>query len=132
MKSLREYINLIDTKLNEADIGPSSTAAIVKAATNAATAGGFAPALMRKAGQLQPVAEIDDEPKKNKFDQSGALVDFSDSDKYDNFTPPDEEDAEDYKSGNKIRKKRPSNDSKWKWSGQSGDLASGSFGPDTL
>ena len=42
---------------------------------------------------------VEGKPKKNKFNQSGSLVDFTDSDKYDNFTPPDDDEADDYKSG---------------------------------
>ena len=82
-----------------------------------------------KLGPNQPVAEVN-KSKKNKFDQSGSLVNFIDTDKYDNFVPPDEEEADDYKAGIKTRKKRSTDDSNWKWSGLSGDLASGSFDPD--
>ena len=100
MKTLREYIDLIDGKLTEApDLSASGVAAIVKAVTNAATSGGFAPAFMPKAGTVQPIAEIDKDKK------SKSLVDFTDSDKYDNFVAPDEDEAEDYKAGIKGHKK---------------------------
>lgn len=126
MKTLREYIDLIDGKSNvsEADIGPNSVAAIVKAATNAATSGGFGPALMRpRGGFLQPIAEID---KENKS-KSKSLVDFSDSDKYDNFVAPDEDEAEDYKAGTKGHKKIRDTDVY----GRNGfsDAAAGTLGP---
>jgi hypothetical protein len=60
----------------------------------------FAPGLAQPLGGGNPkglVAETDPETK--------SLVDFTDSDKYDNFVPPDEDEAEDYKSGVKGHKK---------------------------
>lgn len=109
MKTLREYINLIDMKLNEApgDVNPNSTSAIVKSTTNSATSGssgGFLNPNNMLNGPRTPVAEVD-KIKKNTFDQDGSLVDFTDTDKYDNFTPPDEEEADDYKSSDQDRTK---------------------------
>ena len=131
MKTLREYIDLIDGKLTEApDLSASGVAAIVKAAMQTASGGGFAPAISPNkmlSGPNTPVSEVD-KPKRNKFDQSKSLVDFTDSDKYDNFVAPDEDEAEDYKAGKHSKDKNK--DSKWKFGGSSGDLATGAFGPD--
>ena len=133
MKTLREYIDLIDGKVTEApDLSASGVAAIIKAAMQTATGGGFAPAITPNkmlSGPNTPVSEVD-KPKRNKFDQSKSLVDFTDSDKYDNFVAPDEDEADDYKSSNKTHKKSQDQDSKWKFGGSSGDLATGAFGPD--
>ena len=108
MKTLREYIDLIDGKLTEApDLSASGVAAIVKAAMQTASGGGFAPAISPNkmlSGPNTPVSEVD-KPKRNKFDQSKSLVDFTDSDRYDNFVAPDEDEAEDYKAGIKGHKK---------------------------
>ena len=101
MKSLREYIDLIDGKVTESSVTKSrvtedsATAEIVKSIMNL-----FAPGLAQPLGGGNPkglVAETDPETK--------SLVDFTDSDKYDNFVPPDEDEAEDYKSGVKGHKK---------------------------
>jgi hypothetical protein len=108
MKTLREYIDLIDGKLTEApDLSASGVAAIIKAAMQTATGGGLAPAITPNkmlSGPNTPVSEVDN-PKRNKFDQSKSLVDFTDSDQYDNFIAPDEDEADDYKSGIKGHKK---------------------------
>jgi hypothetical protein len=108
MKTLREYIDLIDGKLTEApDLSASGVAAIIKAAMQTATGGGFAPAINPNkmlSGPNTPVSEVG-KPKRNKFDQSKSLVDFTDSDKYDNFVAPDDDEAEDYKAGIKGRKR---------------------------
>jgi hypothetical protein len=101
MKTLREYIDLIDGKVTESSVTKSrvtedsATAEIVKSIMNL-----FAPGLAQPLGGGNPkglVAETDPETK--------SLVDFTDSDKYDNFVPPDEDEAEDYKSGVKGHKK---------------------------
>ena len=121
MKTLREYIDLIDGKVSESKVKeanlPFPVDSVVKTAINAATSpGGLAPRptpapapsgipsmdrFLPKSGFLPPIAEVDDkiEPK------TKSLVDFTDSDKYDNFVPPDEDEAEDYKSGVKGHKK---------------------------
>ena len=120
MKSLREYIDLIDGKVSEGKVKeanlPFPVDSVVKTAINAATSpGGLAPRstpapsgtflsmdrFLPKSGFLPPIAEIDDkiEPK------TKSLVDFTDSDKYDNFVPPDEDEAEDYKVGIKGHRK---------------------------
>jgi hypothetical protein len=98
MKSLREYIDLIDGKIVESRAPVAedgATAEIVKSIMNM-----FAPGLAQPSGGGNPkglVAETDPETK--------SLVDFTDSDKYDNFVPPDEDEAEDYKSGVKDHRK---------------------------
>lgn len=101
MKTLREYIDLIDGKVTESSVTKSrvtedsATAEIVKSIMNL-----FAPGLAQPLGGGNPkglVAETDPETK--------SLVDFTDSDKYDNFVPPDEDEADDYKSGVKGHKK---------------------------
>ena len=101
MKTLREYIDLIDGKVmvSEAPGDPSSTSGIVNSIMKI-----FAPGATQSPFGDNPkklVAEIDDEDKP----KSKSLVDFTDSDKYDNFVPPDEEEADDYKSGIKGHKK---------------------------
>ena len=103
MKTLREYIDLIDGKItvNEAGAatGPSSTSGVVKSVLDM-----FAPGLAQPTGGVSSkgiVAEIDNEDKP----ESKSLVDFTDSDKYDNFVAPDKDEAEDYKAGIKGHKK---------------------------
>jgi len=98
MKSLREYIDLIDGKISESQTPVAedgATAEIVKSIMNL-----FAPGLAQPSGGGNPkglVAETDPETK--------SLVDFTDSDKYDNFVAPDEDEAEDYKAGIKGHRK---------------------------
>lgn len=101
MKTLREYIDLIDGKVNlsEAPGDASSTSGIVNSIMKI-----FAPGATQSPFGDNPkklVAEIDDEDKS----KSKSLVDFTDSDKYDNFVPPDEDEADDYKAGIKGHKK---------------------------
>ena len=107
MKTLREYIDLIDGKaskspLSEVNIepNPNSTSGIVNSIMKKL----FAPGATQSPFGDNPkklVAEIDDEDKP----KSKSLVDFTDSDKYDNFVAPDEDEAEDYKAGIKGHKK---------------------------
>jgi hypothetical protein len=101
MKTLREYIDLIDGKVtvSEAPANPSSTSGVVKSILDI-----FAPGATQSPFGDNPkklVAEIDDEDKP----KSKSLVDFTDSDKYDNFVPPGEDEADDYKAGIKGHKK---------------------------
>jgi hypothetical protein len=102
MKTLREYIDLIDGKVvvNEAPGDTSSTSGIVNSIMNKL----FVPGATQSPFGDNPkklVAEIDDDDKP----KLKSLVDFTDSDKYDNFVPPDEDEADDYKSGIKGHKK---------------------------
>ena len=98
MKTLREYIDLIDGKIVESRAPVAedgATAEIVKSIMNL-----FAPGLAQPSGGGNSkglVAETDPETK--------SLVDFTDSDKYDNFVAPDEDKAEDYKAGIKGHRK---------------------------
>ena len=106
MKTLREYIDLIDGKVSKSPLSevniepdPNSTSGIVNSIMKM-----FAPGATQSPFGDNPkklVAEIDDEDKP----KSKSLVDFTDSDKYDNFVAPDEDEAEDYKAGIKGHKK---------------------------
>ena len=112
--------NLVDP--DTGGINPNSNSSVVKAATQSATStgmsdGGLAlpptksgsgdggmPITPNKMniGPTTPISEKDDEERvtPDRFTaKSGSLVDFTDTDKYDNFVPPDEEDNLDYKSG---------------------------------
>jgi hypothetical protein len=107
MKTLREYIDLIDGKVSKSPLSevniepnPNSTSGIVNSIMKKL----FAPGATQSPFGDNPkklVAEIDDEDKP----KSKSLVDFTDSDKYDNFVAPDEDEAEDYKAGIKGHKK---------------------------
>jgi hypothetical protein len=107
MKTLREYIDLIDGKVSKSPLSevniepnPNSTSGIVNSIMKKL----FAPGATQSPFGPNPkglVAEIDDEDNP----KSKSLVDFTDSDKYDNFVAPDEDEAEDYKAGIKGHKK---------------------------
>jgi hypothetical protein len=125
MKTLREYIDLIDGKVNlsEAPGDASPTSGIVNSIMKM-----FAPGATQSPFGDNPkklVAEIDDEDNP----KSKSLVDFTDSDKYDNFVAPDEDEADDYKAGIKGHKK-PRDADVYGRNGFSDAAVAGLVGPD--